>query len=1040
MVRELSLVAKLRDARLQRPSVAETWLQHPSLEYLPDCDGFWQSLKECANPDQVLLALINCADQEKHQEWLAELGNQPQWRKRIFALLGASRFFADYVVNNSAIVWALHPESHWQRKSADFFRYAFEEYARVLHIFSRPATNPQRSDLFDLVAAPESADDFFKRDYYSCETNSAELIRSVYRQILVQLIADDLTHPDPLEFFPQLGKYLAELTEATLEAALAAARWQLDPRGQVCFTIMGLGKTGAEELNYISDIDVIYIAEPAQGEDPLPEAETLELAVQIAGKIHEICSANNLAAAPLWPLDTALRPEGKDGALVRTLASHREYYQKWAENWEFQALLKARPIAGNRQLGNTYLQMLAPLIWNAVERQDFVGTTQNMRLRVEKNIVKAELERNLKLGPGGLRDIEFSVQLLQLVHGRVDENLRLRPTLEALAALSEGGYIARDAASELDYAYRFLRCLEHRCQLQRMQRTHLLPHQESQWQVLARKFPNQLGAEDLREQWQQVKQRVRELQQDIFYRPILPVTAQLSAEVVELSETAAQERLAAVGYLDPPGALRHIQALTAGVSRRASIQKQLLPVLLHWFAEGPNPDQGLRYFRDLSEKIGGSHWYMKLLRDSQQAAQNLCWVLSTSPYIARRLESVPAAVQWLDNQKLRENPAPQQLDIQMEALIERHPDSETAISRIREVRARELLRCALADAIGHIDIRHSTAQIATINDAVLRGAVQIVMRELAIPPSLKIAVIAMGRGGGREANYASDGDLMVVYDLVEDAVLGPDHPSEAMGEELGIRFAIRLKELLSSFGASPVFKVDYDLRPEGKNGSLARSLSAYREYYYRWISAWEKQALLRARFVAGDSRLGASFIEMIKPIRYPEKLTDTELREIRRLKARMEKERIRGGLDRNLELKLGPGGLSDVEWTVQLLQLQHAKDCPALQCTDTAGALAAAENFGFLTATEAADLRNAWQMASRIRSGNMLITERIGSKKLDFFPTGILAEKTLARLLGYDPGDEKMLLEDYRRYTRKSRRVMSKIFYGIEESEMKVRK
>jgi len=264
-------------------------------------------------------------------------------------------------------------------------------------------------------------------------------------------------------------------------------------------------------------------------------------------------------------LDAGLRPEGKDGPLVRTLDSHVTYYKRWAKGWEFQALLKARPIAGDLELGRAYLDALWPMVWDAAGHENFVEDSRAMRKRVEDHVPSKEERRQLKLGKGGLRDVEFTVQLLQLVHGRSDESLRVRATLEALDALSAGGYVSRTDAAALSGCYKALRLLEHRSQLFRLRRTHNLPDKEEDLRRIERGVSNCLGRGDsLWEDFKDLRRRVRALHQEIYYRPLLAFAAALSADEMALSPQAARERLAAVGYADPDGALRHIQALTEG--------------------------------------------------------------------------------------------------------------------------------------------------------------------------------------------------------------------------------------------------------------------------------------------------------------------------------------------------------------------------------------------------------------------------------------------------------------------------------------------
>ncbi|MEJ7742026.1 MAG: putative nucleotidyltransferase substrate binding domain-containing protein [Nocardioidaceae bacterium] len=294
-------------------------------------------------------------------------------------------------------------------------------------------------------------------------------LRLIYRRLLLRLAARDLSLDLRVE---EAAAELADLASGAIEAALLLAHQEVGPAAQSCLiSVIGMGKCGAHELNYVSDVDVIFVAEAADG---FAETAALKAATNIAAAMMRICS-DHTAEGTLWPVDAGLRPEGRSGPLVRTVRSHASYYERWAKTWEFQALLKARPIAGDRELGARYMEVVSPLVWAAADRPDFVTEVQAMRRRVVSQLPAGEAGRQLKLGSGGLRDVEFAVQLLQLVHGRSDTNLRSPHTLQALEALTQGGYIGRDDGAALGEAYRFLRTLEHRLQLRQLRRTSIMP-------------------------------------------------------------------------------------------------------------------------------------------------------------------------------------------------------------------------------------------------------------------------------------------------------------------------------------------------------------------------------------------------------------------------------------------------------------------------------------------------------------------------------------------------------------------------------------
>jgi glutamate-ammonia-ligase adenylyltransferase len=734
-----------------------------------------------------------------------------------------------------------------------------------------------------------------------------------------------------------------------------------------------------------------------------------------------------------WEVDAALRPEGKAGALVRSLAGHRAYYEKWASTWEFQALLKMRPVAGDPDLGRGYVEALWPLVWTAGDRPGFVAEVQAMRRRVEATIPPAQADRELKLGRGGLRDVEFAVQLLQLVHGRADESLRSGGTIPALAALSAGGYVGRDDAATLIASYRFLRTVEHRLQLFRLRRTHLLPTDEQQLRWLARTLgfrPDARGeaVDVLRAELALHTREVRRLHEKLFYRPLLSAVARVPGEHLQLGSKAAGDWLRALGFADPEAALRHLGALTAGVSRSAAMQKLLLPVLLQTFAACPGPDAGLLAYRQVSEALGGNQWFLRLLRDEGQVAERLAQLLGSSQYVASLLTRTPEALRILAGDDELTPRTAAVLTSTWGQAAARAPDPQAGVRVLRGLRRHELLRVACADLLGRLDVVAVGRALTDIAVATLRVGLGVAVRAHAHEAGITVTdlpvdlgVIGMGRLGGGEMGYGSDADVLFVHR----ARPGTD---EATATAAANALAHTLRRLLSEPGPDPAFDIDADLRPEGRQGPLVRSLSAFGEYYQRWVSVWEVQALLRAVPVAGDEQLGADFVALVDPIRYPATgLSAEQVAEIRRIKARVERERLPRGADPATHTKLGRGGLSDVEWTVQLLQLQHAAELPGLRTTSTVGGLTVLRDHGLLDGDQAEALRTAWETASRARNAIFLVRGRPS----DQLPRPGTELAGVARASGYGPDvDAGQFVDDYRRITRRARSVVDQVFYG----------
>ena len=857
-------------------------------------------------------------------------------------------------------------------------------------------------------------------------------LRVRYRRLVARIAVYDLLSPDPPGAVREVSAALADAAAAALEASLAVARSRISvteggapgglfPREDVAQTrlaIIGMGKAGARELNYVSDVDVIFVG---GGSDELVaragESRMLDIATRLAA--HTMRGIEEVdIEPPLWEVDPNLRPEGKQGALVRSLESHLSYYDRWAKSWEFQALLKARPLAGDVELGREYVAAVQPKVWTSAARENFVDSVQRMRERVTEHIPAEDVPYQLKLGPGGIRDVEFTVQLLQLVHGLTDDTIRQRGTLAALDALVEGGYIGRAEASAFAQDYRVLRLLEHRLQLWRLSRTHLMPRTHEGLRTLARASGLAETAEGVRAVWEQIKREVREIHVRLFYRPLLSAVAALPEEGRVLSTAQAHDRLAAIGFRDPAGALRTIGSLTSGLSRKATIQRHLMPVMIRWFADGVDPDYGLLAFRRVSERLGNTPWFLRMLRDSSGAAERLTRVLSGSRYIGELMEWIPESVAWLDDDEPLRPRSGLALQEEARAIQMRHKTIDDAMRAVRALRRRELLRTAMAAVLGVLTIEELAASLTTITDVTLQATLRAVRREV-VPPedsSLDFAIIAMGRFGGAELGFGSDADVLYVY--------RPEGVDPERAHQLSLKIVAELRRVSEDFRAP--LDLDADLRPEGRTGPLVRSLASYAEYYSRWSLSWEAQALLRARGVAGSVKLVRAFMELADGVRYPKHPDPQGLREIKRIKARVETERLPKGVDRSRHLKLGPGTLSDVEWLVQLTQLQFAHDHPELRTTSTLGALDAEVAAGLIPATSAARLAEAWHLSTRIRSANTLLSGQTS----DVLPTDRRQLDGIGRILDYPPRSATQVEEDYFGTARRARRVFEKLFYG----------
>lgn len=942
------------------------------------------SLSRAPDADSALHTMVRLSEAlgDGWGELDAELLVDKCLRGRLFAVLGSSLALGDHLV--------AHPD-RWrllagkvELPSAQTLRDAFAELA---------------------TGAADSA-------------AAMAPLRDHYRDRLLVLAALDVAptvENEPVLPFPTVGEHLSDLADAALGAALEVAMRSVCGDGErPRIAVIAMGKCGARELNYVSDVDVIFVSDPADA-----------VATRVAGEMMRF------AADAFFEVDAALRPEGKHGQLVRTLESHVAYYQRWAKTWEFQALMKARPAAGDPDLGRQYVEALMPMVWTACEREDFVPEVQAMRRRVEETVPAGVRTRELKLGTGGLRDVEFAVQLLQLVHGRNDDSLHVASTVDALAALGTGGYVGRDDAANMTASYEFLRLLEHRLQLQRLKRTHMLPEADDdeamRWLARAAHVRpdgqhDALGV--LREELKRQSLRVSRLHAKLFYQPLLESVGQPALGIEPGMSTAAAERqLAALGYEGPQSALTHLAALTGRGGRRGRVQQVLLPTLLDWLSDTPDPDAGLLAYRRISESLIEQRWFLATLRDEGAVAKRLMRVLGTSAYIPDLLMRAPEVIRLYadgpNGPKLLET-EPDAMARGLVASAGRHADPARAIAAARTLRRAELARIASADLLNMLDVTGVCTALTALWVAVLQAALDAVMRANAPEsgPPARIAVIGMGRLGGHELGYGSDADVMFVCEPCSGA-------DESVAVKWAVSVAERVRTLLGTPSSDPPLEVDIGLRPEGRNGPLVRTLASYEAYYTQWAQPWEVQALLRAHRVAGDLDLGERFLLMVDKTRYPQGGVSADaVREIRRIKARVDAERLPRGADPNTHTKLGRGGLADIEWTVQLMQLRYAHKVPALHTTSTLDALNAIGAAELIAEGDVDLLRQAWLTATRARNALVLVR----GKPTDQLPGPGRQLNAVAVAAGWDNDDGGEFLDNYLRVTRRAKMVVRKVF------------
>jgi glutamate-ammonia-ligase adenylyltransferase len=821
-------------------------------------------------------------------------------------------------------------------------------------------------------------------------------LRRWKRQHLARIAGRDLTGVADLR---DVAAELAALARACLEVAVSVAA-PLTP-----LAVIGMGKLGGHELNYSSDVDVLFVHEGDQGEAERAARNVLTTMTRP--------SADGI----VFRTDADLRPEGRAGALSRTIDAFEAYWEKWAQNWELQALIKAHPVAGDRALGRTFMERAERFVWPDVLDPNAVREVRSMKARTEELLRRQGLSgRELKRGPGGIRDVEFAVQLLQLVHGRHDPSIRSRSTLEALEQLAAGGYVTTRDARTLDTAYIWLRTVEHRLQLVDEHQTHTLPTDERALTHLARVLgfrdrPDLTAVGAFEAEHQAQRAVVRSMHEKLFFAPLLDTLAGAGP----LSPAAAEERLSAFGFRDVERTRAALGELTAGLTRRSRVMQQLLPVVLEWLSSAPDPDLGLLQLRRLTEGYTRSSTTARRFRETPVAAERACRILGSSRVLGLAMHRQPDFLDTLADDELLET-EPSRGDLVAEALdtLDWREDDHARRNGLRRFKRRHLLRVGARDLLGFADLATVGRELSNLGDASVEAALQ------SLEPSLPFTVIGMGRLGGRELSYGSDIDVLFVF--------GGSGSRDFDRAEYVATQLIRAIGQTTTEGQT--FRVDARLRPEGKQGVLARSLEGYESYWRERAEVWEFQALTRARVVAGDAELGAQFLARAHEYVYREPFPEDWRRDIRRMKARIERERIPPGEDARFHLKLGRGSLADVEFTVQLEQLAHGAQRREVRDSSTLSALSALVGLDAIAEEDAARLREAYELCERARNYRYLLT----GTSTDALPIdGDEAEK-LARMLGYIHRPQQTLREEYRRVTRRAREVVERVFYGRAET------
>ena len=877
---------------------------------------------------------------------------------------------------------------------------------------------------------------------------------------------------------------LSNLAEATLqhcyeigseEVMIPKSGTPLDEAGTgPCkFAIIGMGKLGGYELNFSSDIDVMFVySDEGQTDKGVPNREYFSQLCEFLIKAMSEVTADGY----VFRVDIRLRPESSAGVIIRSMESYESYYEGWGDLWERQALIKARPVAGDMTLGDAFIRMIHPFVYqrylDGVTLSEIKADIRSTKARIEERLVreKADLQKHVKLGPGGIRDIEFTVQCLQMIHGGQRKSLCSQNTLETLAALKANKLMNSEETDVLSTAYRFLRTVEHRIQIEADRQLYSIPDKEHEELQLARRSgyrdTEEMNAVDaFRKDYRAHTQCVRHIFEKVTATSLQPDN-ELDIPLL-LSETATaspkqsardvsypssliasiDESLQSFGFENVREAQRLLKRLANGgdgVQFSPGVRRtffKLAPTLLNILRDSPNPDMALRYLSAFMDKVGARSSYYTMFTEKPTTLEALVNVCGTSLYLAELLIASPELFDLLTVPTLIERPKTlREKQVEARQSIADAPSGKI-LTTLRRYKNDEIWRIALRNILGNASLPMTTAELSDLAEAVLQAIYPQVAVQLSHehgtplgPDGMPVTftIIALGKFGGRELNFSSDLDIMYVYS--EDGETTEGLPNADYFSQLGLEL---VKQLAGAQGMS-LYELDLRLRPHGKGGAIALPLAGYQHYYNNTAQIWERQALTRARPVAGDTGgLGARFLEVVHAFAYGKPLTSEAIAEIMHTRKRKEVQATRRRASRRrryvrnrtpiANVKSGYGGLVDIEFVVQTLQLVHGTTVPSIRVQNTLIAIEKLHAIGVLTETEQDQLTEAYQFLRRVENALRIVHDR----PLDALPTNSTEVEQLARRLGYtytkNESTVEVFLQAYGKWTETTRTLFNHI-------------
>ncbi|MBI5166770.1 MAG: glutamate-ammonia-ligase adenylyltransferase [candidate division NC10 bacterium] len=991
-----------------------------------------QSLKSSPDPDMALNGLERYAEAVINRGFLFSLFRDS---RRVLDLLVAVFAHSEYLTD----ILVRHPQ---------FFEWLLEP-----GILRRPRS---QEELYQELSAMVDT-------LPTLDKKMAALRRFKKREVLRIGLQDVLGNLDLAAVTEELSKLADvelekafEFSEAELKRRYGTPQY-IDPEGRLreCrFCIIGMGKLGGEELNFSSDIDLIYLY-TAEGETTGVKGPDGGLTGvinnhQYYAKLAEMIGraiGEQTAEGHVFRVDLRLRPEGRSGDLASSLRSFELYYESWGQTWERQALIKARPVAGDPRLGKAFLKICAPFIYRKYLDFSAIAEVRAMKDRINLGMaMDGKAHRHVKLGYGGIREVEFVVQAFQLIHGGQNTWIREANTLRALHRLVEQKYLSYEDYSALFQAYVFLRRVEHRLQLEHQIQTHVLPEDVRELARLAKRlgYRSPDPASEFLDDYRRHTRAVRRIYDGLFYEREEEVPAHVPLTLFFQAlgdEEGVRERLKEVGFGDEERAFRNLFSLRDGPPfahygpESRKYLAHLAPQLLEALKGAPDPDQALTAFERFVSAIGARTTFLGVLADNKALLNLLIRLFGSSEFLTGILTRHPELLEVLLDPEVIHRPRPRAKIVEeLRQGLRAASSPLEKLDALRRFKKAEELRIGMRDILGEVDLLETMATLSTVADLCLEAALEMAQAELkarfGVPQisgdgQCPVIIVGLGKLGGQELNYASDLDLAFVYGG-EGGTSG-DPGSGISNTEYFSHLADRVIKALTTITAEGfAYRVDTRLRPGGQKGPLAQPLEAYRRHFERLAETWERQAYIKARVVAGDAALGEDFSRLVEGFVYQGGPEGELISKIHAMRRRMLQELgMEGG---ELHVKLGPGGIVDIEFIVQLLQLQKGATCQGVRRTGTLEALEALEAYGYLDAEDCRTLQGSYLFLRRVENRLRIVADL----SVDTLPKAPRKMDQLARRLGYleegETSPSGRFLADYQAHTRQVQEIYKRVF------------